>query len=276
MSDGSANERFPIDLAGETDLGALIALAGLPNLTPKRLWSLVELGPPSTVWARVVAGGAPRHGRGRDAAARWSGWCTLIDPQTELVRHERFGVRVLPFGNDGYPDAFIDDPDPPPVIFRQGPAPLDDRVRVAIVGTRRCSRYGQDIAYELGCALAQRGVDVVSGLASGIDAAAHAGAISANPERAVAVVAGGVDVVYPVRNRGLFRTIAEHGALLSEWPLGARPETWRFPARNRLVAALSAAGATWRQLSRTRVFSVGVMIRPRILNQLQQWCSCGQ
>ena len=105
------------------------------------------------------------------------------------------------------------------MIFRQGPGVLEDRVRVAIVGTRRCTRYGEGVARELGAALAQRGVDVVSGLASGIDAAAHAGAISRVPARTVAVVAGGVDIIYPKRNRGLYQQIAEHGALLSEWPL---------------------------------------------------------
>ena len=240
MSD-TASTHNRICIETEADRAALIALAGLPSLTPRRFWSLLELGSPSEVWSRVSAGRAPQSGRTRDASTQWAGWSSLIDPVAELERHVRSGVAVLPFGHEQYLDAFLDDPEPPPVVFRQGPSLLDDRVRVAIVGTRRCSRYGQGIAHELGSALAQRGVDVVSGLASGIDAAAHAGAISKDPQRAVAVVAGGVDVVYPTNNRGLFRQVAEHGALLSEWPLGARPLRWRFPARNRLVAALSAA-----------------------------------
>jgi len=165
----------------------------------------------------------------------------LIDPERELARHRSTGVAVLPFGHSGYPDALLCDPDPPAVVFRQGPCTLDDRVRVAIVGTRKCTPYGRDIARELGASLAHRGVDVVSGLASGIDAAAHAGAASQDPARMVAVVAGGVDVVYPPRNRGLYEKVATSGALLSEWPLGASPAPWRFPARNRLVAAMSAA-----------------------------------
>lgn len=241
MSDGSANDRAPIEIDGEADLAALIAIAGLPNLTPRRFWSLVELGPPRQVWQRITAGRAPQTGRERDAATRWRGWSSLIDPESVFERHVRARVTVLPFGSPGYPDALLDDPDPPPLLFRQGPEPLADRVRVAIVGTRQCSPYGRDVAAELGAALAFRGVDVVSGLASGVDAAAHAGAVSADTSRAVAVVAGGVDVIYPPSNRGLYREIAERGALLSEWPLGARPERWRFPARNRLVAALSAA-----------------------------------
>lgn len=244
MSDGMAHGatvRSPVQADDERDLAALVALAGLPSVTPRRLWSLLELGPPAHVWKRVCAGGAPTHGRGRDAAIGWPGWSNLVQPDALLAKHRHLEVEVLPFGHPGYPDALLDDPEPPAVIFRQGPAALDDRVRVAIVGTRRCTRYGRGVAHELGAALAGRGVDVVSGLATGIDAAAHAGAASTAQNRMVAVVAGGVDVIYPQRNRGLYRAVAEHGALLSEWPLGATPQRWRFPARNRLVAALSAA-----------------------------------
>lgn len=240
MSDSSLT-RQPVAVGGDHDLAALVALAGLPSVTPRRLWSLLELDTPSQVWRRVCAGGAPTHGRGRDAAIGWPGWSNLVQPQALLAKHRHLKVEVLPFGHPGYPDALLDDPDPPAVIFRQGPAELDDRVRVAIVGTRHCSRYGRGVAHELGAALAAHEVDVVSGLATGIDAAAHAGAASTAQSRMVAVVAGGVDVIYPQRNRGLYRSVAAHGALLSEWPLGATPQRWRFPARNRLVAALSAA-----------------------------------
>lgn len=230
-----------VQIHDEADIGALIALAGLPGLAPRRFWSLLDLGRPLDVWRRVCAGGAPRHGRGVDAAANWPRWSSSIDPEAERIRHERAGVRILPFGCHGYPDALLDDPEPPAVMFRQGPAELDDRVRVGVVGTRLCTPYGREMARDLGAELARRGVDVVSGLASGIDAAAHAGTISQDPTRTVAVVAGGVDVIYPKSNRGLYTAVSTHGALLSEWPLGATPERWRFPARNRLVAALSAA-----------------------------------
>ncbi|MGH9188165.1 MAG: DNA-processing protein DprA, partial [Acidimicrobiales bacterium] len=121
--------------------------------------------------------------------------------------------------------------------------------RVAIVGTRNCTRYGLDVAFELGRDLAAAGVTVVSGLAVGIDAAAHAGAL-AGPELAheregppaappVAIVGSGLDVVYPRRNASLWRRVETAGAVASEAPLGARPERWRFPARNRLIAALA-------------------------------------
>jgi DNA processing protein len=114
-----------------------------------------------------------------------------------------------------------------------------DGPRVAVVGTRRCTRYGRDVAFELGRDLAARGVAVVSGLALGIDASAHAGALEAGGRPPVAVVATGLDVVYPRRNGPLWRQVAARGLLLSEYPLGVPPLPWRFPARNRLVAALA-------------------------------------
>lgn len=233
--------RPAVDVSSDDDLGALIALAGLPNLTPGRFWSLMELGSPRAAWATVLAGAAPRRGRERDVAASWAAWASHINPAERLRQHRRAGVHVLPYGTDGYPNELVDDPDPPVVIFKQGPQQLDDRIRVAVVGTRKCSNYGRDVARALGAGLAGRGIDVVSGLASGIDAAAHAGAVSSSSAHMVAVVAGGVDVIYPKRNAQLYHQVAQSGALLSEWPLGCRPTTWRFPARNRLVAALAAA-----------------------------------
>ena len=225
----------------EADLAALVALAGLPNLSPKRFWSLVALGRPSKTWSRVVAGRAPRTGRTRDAAEVWASWSARVDLGQLLHAHRQAGVQILPYGTATYPTVLLDDPEPPVLVFCLGPIELADRVRVGIVGTRRCTRYGRDIAHELGAALAHRSVDVVSGLAHGIDAAAHAGAQTSDRGRVVAVVAGGVDVIFPRGNAALWRSVAASGVLVSEWPLGARPERWRFPARNRLIAALSAA-----------------------------------
>ena len=225
----------------EADFAALVAIAGLPNLSLKRFWSLVALGRPSETWKRVVAGRVPRTGRPRDAAETWAGWAAAVSPEQIVEAHQRAGVAILPFDSPGYPTVLLDDPEPPALLFRLGPLEITDRVRVGIVGTRRCTRYGRDVAFELGAALAHRNVQVVSGLAHGIDAAAHAGAQTIDQRCVVAVVAGGVDVVFPRGNTTLWRSVATTGALLSEWPLGSRPERWRFPARNRLIAALSAA-----------------------------------
>jgi DNA processing protein len=111
----------------------------------------------------------------------------------------------------------------------------------AIVGTRACSRDGRRIAHELALELADAGVAVVSGLALGIDGAAHRGALAAGPGAGgtVGVVAGGVDVTYPPSHAPLFDEVAAAGALVSEAPVGTPPERWRFPARNRIIAALA-------------------------------------
>ena len=240
MAETGAREVCRIDDLDDVDLGALIAIAGLPNLTPGRFWSLLALDRPAPIWKRIRSGGAPLTGRARDAAIGWPAAVRDVDPAAELERHRSVGVAVLPFGHSHYPGELIEDPDPPVVLFRRGPASFDNPLRVAIVGTRRCTRYGRDISRALGAALARRGVDVVSGLAHGIDAAAHAGASLQHADRIIAVVAGGVDVVYPRNNAELFESVGRSGMLLSEWPLGARPVKWRFPARNRLVAALSS------------------------------------
>jgi len=146
---------------------------------------------------------------------------------------------MLP-GGSGFPTGLGADPDPPAILFARGdPSVLDGR-RVAIVGTRRCTRYGRDVAYDLGRDLASSGVRVVSGLALGVDGAAHRGALAATGGAPpVAVVGSGLDVVYPPGHRALWEQVACSGLLLSEAPLGARPEPWRFPVRNRVIAALA-------------------------------------
>jgi DNA processing protein len=149
------------------------------------------------------------------------------------------GVSVLRAGDAGYPARLAADPEPPAVLFVLGTPPPDDRPAVALVGTRACTRYGEEVAAELAGELARAGAVVVSGLAAGIDTAAHAGVLATSGASPLAIVGGGLDVVYPAGNGPLWRAVAASGALLSEAPLGARPEPWRFPQRNRLLAAAS-------------------------------------
>lgn len=233
-------ERPPLAIDNDEELAALVAVSALPGITPKRLWSLLALGPPRSVWDRARRGTLP-SGRQAQNAAEWQRWASTIDALALLDAHRSSSIAVLPFGDDGYPELLAEDPDPPAVLYASGPTEVDGRVAVAIVGTRRSTRYGHDVAHDLGAELATRDILVVSGLAHGIDAAAHAGAASADPSCCVGVVASGLDRVYPANNRGLWHSVADRGRLISEWPLGASARPWRFPARNRLVAALSAA-----------------------------------
>ncbi|NNE95808.1 MAG: hypothetical protein HKN24_07240, partial [Acidimicrobiales bacterium] len=147
--------------------------------------------------------------------------------------------QILCAGSGLWP--FAIDPDPPVLLFVAGNLELLAAPdRVAVVGTRRCSAVGRSVAREIGFTLADAGVSVVSGLALGIDGAAHdgAGAAPGDPGR-VGVVAGGLDMVYPPAHGELWRSIAATGLLMSETPMGERATRWRFPARNRLIAALS-------------------------------------
>jgi DNA processing protein len=147
-------------------------------------------------------------------------------------------VEILQRGDPWWPPQLLDDPSPPERLYVSGDPSVLDRPRVAIIGTRRCSAAGRQTARELGHDLADAGVCVVSGLAYGIDAAAHAGALEGTAPP-VAVVGTGLDVLYPAQNSHLWRAVAAKGAVLSEYPAGTPPERWRFPARNRIIAALA-------------------------------------
>jgi DNA processing protein len=143
-----------------------------------------------------------------------------------------------------YPDALRGLADAPPVLWARGGAErlaeLLEGPGVAVVGSRRPSAYGIEVAEELSRGLSAAGVTVVSGLALGIDAAAHRGALRAPQPRTIAVLGGGADVVYPLMNRRIYEQIAEVGVILSESPPGRRPFRWTFPARNRIMAAITA------------------------------------
>jgi DNA processing protein len=143
-----------------------------------------------------------------------------------------------------YPESLRGLPDAPPVLWARGGADrlavLLDGPGVAVVGSRRPSAYGIEVAEELSRGLSAAGVTVVSGLALGIDAAAHRGALRAPEARTIAVLGGGADVVYPRMNRRIYGQIAEVGVILSESPPGRRPFRWTFPARNRIMAAITA------------------------------------
>ncbi len=142
---------------------------------------------------------------------------------------------------DLYPDGLRDAPDAPWALIGRGDAGLLDCLEpheaVTIVGARRATSYGREVARELGRELAAAGMVVVSGLAFGIDACAHRGALDAG--RTIAVLGCGPDTAYPAAHRSLWRQICEKGAVISEFPPGAAPWRWTFPARNRIMAALA-------------------------------------
>jgi DNA processing protein len=169
----------------------------------------------------------------------WLACADSTDVDELWQRHVDAGIGVFTLRSPSYPGPLVDDVEPPAVLFGRGDPDVIVGPRVAIVGTRDASQYGIDLAYELGRDLSAAGVAVVSGLAIGIDGAAHAGALAAATAPPIAVVGSGLDVVYPRRHESLWREVQRRGVVLSEAPLGAPPEQWRFPARNRIIAALA-------------------------------------
>jgi len=159
-----------------------------------------------------------------------------FDPARMKDRLAAKGIVALTPVDEAYPGPLRGIPDPPPALFVDGEVP--EVVCVAVVGSRKASATGLETARALGLALSERGVCVVSGLALGVDAAAHEGAVEAGG-LTVGVLGCGIDIVYPGRNRDLFRSVRRHGALVSEYYLGEAPLAWRFPARNRIIAGLA-------------------------------------
>ena len=160
------------------------------------------------------------------------------DASTIITEGERLGARLLLVDDADYPPALRHLHDPPPLLFVQGDLALVARPCVAIVGTRQATPYGERVTASLVNGLVDAGVCVVSGMARGIDSAAHRAAL-ARRGATIAVLGTGVDIAYPVGNRSLHRTIAERGLLVSEFRCGTRPTPGSFPRRNRVIAALA-------------------------------------
>jgi len=227
-----------------------VALAHLPAVGPARLRALLgSVDTPADwerVWTDVRLGRVatrcivhPPSSGAESIRTRWREAASTIDAEARWQAHVDAGLTVLVHGRADYPAALVDDDDPPPIVFVRGDPDALTGPRVAIVGTRRASRYGIDVARALGADLARAGVVVVSGLALGIDGAAHSGVLEAEGAPPVAVVGSGLDRVYPRANRALWSQVAERGAVLAEYPLGVPAAAWQFPARNRIIAALS-------------------------------------
>jgi DNA processing protein len=158
--------------------------------------------------------------------------------QREIAEIDRLGGRLVAWGEALYPKALATLDDAPPLLTVLGRAELLQRPAVAVVGARNASASGRRFARDLAAELGRGGLVVVSGMARGIDAAAHEGALAAGTGTA-AVVAGGADVVYPAENEGLYRRIVEEGVVVAELPVGTEPQARHFPRRNRIISGAS-------------------------------------
>ena len=222
----------------DAERAAYLTLALLPGIGAQRLRALLtQFGSPGGALAapfellratpsmnepaaRAVKSADRRSGRRALAAARRSG-CTLLTP-----------------GDARFPECLVPIDEPPPVLFMLGDLDLLTRPAVAIVGSRDHSAYGGEVARWLGRAAAEAGLVVVSGMARGLDALAHAGALEATGHT-IGVLGNGIGVVYPAANRALYQAVSARGLLVSEWPPGERPTAGAFPRRNRLISGLA-------------------------------------
>lgn len=161
-----------------------------------------------------------------------------ISPDAELEALAKSGVTALAWDDPAYPALLREIPEAPAILFIRGALTEADRWGIGIVGTRNVSAYGREVAEVLSRDLAANRLTVVSGLARGVDGVAHQAALKAGG-RTVAVLGSGVDVIYPPEHRRLAQQIAENGAVISEYPLGAQPDAMNFPPRNRIISGLS-------------------------------------
>jgi len=188
------------------------------------------VGAPAAALARV-------SGIGPIKADRISRAIAESDPGDELDRTRAANLRLIVRGEPDYPPALGYLVDAPPVLYLRGTLEPEDAQAITIVGTRKCSLYGSDQAERLASGLARAGFTVVSGLARGIDAAAHRGALAAGG-RTLAVLGHGLGTIYPPENQRLAEAVARQGALVSEFPIRMGPSAENFPRRNRILAAL--------------------------------------
>jgi DNA processing protein len=215
-----------------------IAFNRVPGVGPARLTALLDVcGTIEEAW-RAPIQQLKEAGLDRRTLESLLAVRRTLDLDQEWKKVQQQNVQVLTWDDHDYPHNLRQTPHPPPVLFVRGELISQDTCAVAIVGTRRASSYGREVAYTLTRELVQQGVTIVSGLALGIDAIAHQTAVDAGG-RTVAVLGSGVDQIYPSSNRSLAQAIMKKGAVVSEYPIGTKPEATNFPPRNRIISGLS-------------------------------------
>ncbi|TWU51031.1 hypothetical protein Poly51_43250 [Rubripirellula tenax] len=218
-----------------------LRLAMLPGIGPRTLSLLLEcFGDPASVLAAPDHQLASVHGVGPKVIQSIRSADDLVDVRSIVNWCARERVDIVCDDHESYPRLLADLPDAPPILFVHGDAVAEDEIAVAIVGTRHATTYGLKQAEHLAYSLARAGVTVISGMARGIDAAAHEGAM-AGGGRTIAVLGSGHGEIYPSEHEGLSKAIAAHGAVISEYPPYAKPRAGMFPQRNRIIAGLSLA-----------------------------------
>ena len=220
-------------------LEACVALNMIPQMGPVRLRRLLDaFGSAEKILLARADQLAAIDGIPRALAENISRWQEFADPTAELKKAADLGAHVITAEDAEYPSALREIHDPPIVLYVRGQLTERDRNAVAVVGSRKCSHYATESAKKLSFQMAYAGLTVASGLARGIDTAAHQGALAAKG-RTIAVIGSGLGELYPPENAELADRIAASGAVISEFPIDTKPDRQTFPIRNRIVTGLS-------------------------------------
>ncbi|HUU20540.1 MAG TPA: DNA-processing protein DprA [Sedimentisphaerales bacterium] len=221
------------------DIEKWLRLIRAENVGPTTFAKLIKhFGSADRALGASVSELAKINGVGFKTAERIAASRSKFDVSAELELAEKLGVWIINVDDKRYPPALKQIYDPPPVLYIKGSLTREDNLAISIVGSRRCSLYGQEQSSRFAHFLSSAGFTICSGMARGIDTAAHQGALSAGG-RTIAVQGCGLANVFPPENKKLFELIAESGACISELPLGYEPLSENFPPRNRIIAGLS-------------------------------------
>jgi DNA processing protein len=222
-----------------TDIKYWVGFNNIPGIGRVRLGQIESyFGNLELAW-KAPLGEMKRAGLDSPALRAIDQWRDKISPDAEMEKLDQHHIKVLTCNDDAaYPKRLKEIYDYPPVIYLKGSLLPEDEWYLAVVGTRRATVYGKQITEEIVTDLARSKITIVSGLARGIDTVAHRSALEAGG-RTVAVFASGLDIIYPAENERLVQDIMEHGAIISEYPLGMKPRAENFPRRNRILSGLS-------------------------------------
>ena len=215
-----------------------LALRMTPGLGTRSAGQLIQkLRTPEVIF-RSSTSELEGHGLSRSVAQSLSSGCAFDDAADQQNKLAEFGTQLIAITDPRYPQRLREIYDPPVILFARGRTELLDTLMIAVVGTRRPTRYGVAATEKLSSDLAIAGLTIVSGMARGIDTAAHQSVLSVDG-KTIAVFGCGVDLVYPAENRKLAASLAEKGLVVSEFPMGAPPYPQNFPVRNRIVSGMS-------------------------------------
>lgn len=220
------------------EIEALIQLSSIPYLGAIKIRLLIYHFGSAVVALQAQANEiAELPGFGTRIIKGWQDRFNKEDWRINLDLAERLGAQIISYTSPFYPKRLLEIPDHPLLLYAQGELRREDQQCIAIVGTRQPSIYGMEMAEKIAYDLAARGFTIVSGLARGVDTAAHSGALRAG--RTIAVIGSGLADIYPRENIGLAGNIIKKGALLSEFPMNTPPDKQNFPQRNRIVSGMT-------------------------------------